>query len=173
MARKLGRTATQRMAIIRNLASELFWNGRVETTVARAKETQAYAEKLLTLAINTYEDEVKVTKTVKAADGKSVEVEFVNDGVKKLNARRKLMASLRDLKEVKPEGEKKSDFNERTKDVKHPLVEKIFREYAPFYAKRAESLGTKGGYTRVLKSGSRRGDNADKAILELVKNTTK
>jgi large subunit ribosomal protein L17 len=171
--RKLGRTADARMAIIKNLASELFWNGRIETTYERAKEVQAYAERLLTAAINSYEDVVKVKKTVKTTDGKSVEVEFVNDGSKKLAVRRKLMGSLRDLQESKNDGESKSAYNERTKDAKHPLIEKIFREYAPFYAKRAESLGQKGGYTRVLRNGERRGDNADKAILEFVKNTTK
>lgn len=172
MARKLGRTAEQRVAIIKNLASELFWNGRIETTEARAKETQKYAEKLLTVAINNYEDVVKVTKTVNK-DGKKVEVEFVNDGPKKLAARRKLMAGLRDLQEIKADNEKKADFKERTKDVKHPLVEKIFREYAPEYAKRAEALGQKGGYTHVIKLGQRRGDAAEMAILEFVHNTTK
>lgn len=174
MARsKLGRTATQRMAIIKNLASELFWYGRIETTEARAKQAQAYAEKLLTLAINSYEDVVKVKKNVKTEDGKTVEVEFVNDGAKKLAVRRKLMAKLVDLQEVKPENEKKSAFNERTKDSNHPLIEKIFREYAPFYAKRAEQLGQRGGYTHILKLGQRRGDGAESVILEFVKNTTK
>ena len=171
--RKLGRTATQRMAIIKNLASELFWYGRIETTLDRAKETQKYAEKLLTAAINSYEDVVKVKKTVKTADGKKVEVEFINDGTKKLAIRRKLMGSLVDLKEIKQDGEKKSDFNERTKDAKHPLIEKIFREYAPFYAKRAEKLGQKGGYTHILKLGQRRGDAAETAIIEFVKNEDK
>ena len=173
MARKLGRTADARMAIIKNLASELFWNGRIETTVERAKEVQSYAERLLTAAINSYEDVVKVKKTVKTEDGKTLEVEFVNDGAKKLAVRRKLMGSLRDLQPSKNDGESKSAYNERTKDAKHPLIEKIFRELAPFYAKRAEQLGQKGGYTRILKNGSRRGDNADTAILEFVKNTTK
>lgn len=169
--RKLGRTSEQRMAIIRNQASELLWNGRIETTVDRAKEVRSYAEKLLTLAINTYEDTVTVTKTVKQGkDGAPISVEFVNDGPKKLAARRKLMGSLRDLQEIKPDGEKKSDFKDRTKEVKHPLVEKIFREYAPFYAKRAQAFNQKGGYTRIVKTGGRRGDNAELAIIELVKN---
>ena len=140
MARKLGRTAEERMAIIRNQASELLWYGSIETTVDRAKEVRSYAESMLTLAINTYEDTVKVTKTVKNEKDEKVEMEFVNDGPRKLAARRKLMGSLRDLKELKADGEKKSDFKMRTKDVKHPLIEKIFREHAVFYADRANKL---------------------------------
>ena len=49
----------------------------------------------------------------------------------------------------------------------------MFREYAPFYAKRAEGFGQKGGYTRIIKVGFRRGDGAERAIIELVKNETK
>ena len=128
---------------------------------------------MLTLAINTYEDTVKVTKTVTNEKGEKVQMEFVNDGPRKLAARRKLMASLRDLQEVKAQGETKTTFKERTKDVKHPLIEKIFREHAVFYADRANKLGQKGGYTRIIKLGQRRGDGAEMAKLELVKNTEK
>ena len=169
MARKLGRTAEERMAIIRNQASELLWYGSIETTVDRAKEVRSYAESMLTLAINTYEDTVKVTKTVKNDKGDKVEMEFVNDGPKKLAARRKLMASLRDLQEVKAKGEKKSEFKARTKDINHPLIEKIFREHAVFYADRANKLCQRGGYTRIIRLGQRRGDGAEMAKLELVK----
>lgn len=173
MARKLGRTAEERLAIIRNQASELLWFGSIETTVDRAKEVRSYAESMLTLAINTYNDTVKVTKTVKADNGDKVEKEFINDGPKKLAARRKLMASLRDIQELKAEGETKTAFKERTKEVNHPLIEKIFREHAVFYADRAEKLGSKGGYTRIIKLGQRRGDGAEMAKLELVRNTEK
>jgi len=64
--KKLGKTTTLRTAIIKSQASDLFWYGRIETTLARAKSVKAYAEKLLTLAINTFEDNVKETETVKA-----------------------------------------------------------------------------------------------------------
>ena len=173
MARKLGRTAEERMAIIRNQASELLWYGSIETTVDRAKEVRSYAESMITLAINTYEDTVKVQKTVTNDKGEKVVMEFTNDGPRKLAARRKLMASLRDLQEIYKEDESKSAYKERTKDVKHPLIEKIFREHALFYADRAAKLGQKGGYTRIIKLGQRRGDGAEMAKLELVKNTEK
>ena len=172
MARKLGRTAEQRMAIIRNQASELLWNGHIETTVDRAKEVKSYTEKLITLAIKTYEDTVTVTKMVKKdrtnKDSEKIEVQFTNDGPKKLAARRKLMASLRDLKPIKGGKEKKSEYKARTAEVKHPLVEKVFREYAPAYAKRVEA-GKNGGYVRIFMLGARRGDGAEMARIEMVK----
>ena len=159
------------MAMIRTQASELLWYGKLETTVDRAKEVRKLAEAMITLAMDTYTDTVKVTKTVTNKETKVKEQkEFVNDGVKKLNARRVMMANLRDLREEKPEGEKMSVFKERTKDVNHPLVEKMFNVHAPFYAKRAEAFGRKGGYTRILKTGNRRGGNAETVIIELVKN---
>lgn len=169
MARKLGRTSEQRMAILRNQASELLWYGRIETTVDRAKEVRRIAEKMITLAINTYEDVVEVTKKKKVKD-ELVDVTFKNDGTKKLNARRVMMATLRDIQELKGDKESKSAYKARTKDINHPLIEKIFNEYAPFYAGRAEAFGQRGGYTHVLRTGSRRGDNAQTAIIELVKN---
>lgn len=170
MARKLGRTSEQRMAMIRNQASELLWNGRIETTVDRAKEVRSYAEKLLTLAINTVDDVVTVKKERTNAKGEKIVVEFQNDGAKKLAARRKIMSCVRDLQPLQNDKEKKSDYNVRLREVKHPLVEKMFREYAPFYVNRSAAFGQKGGYTRIMKLGFRRGDNAEMAILEMVKN---
>ena len=58
---KLGRTAKERTALVRNLASQLLWYGKVETTAAKAKEVQPYVEKLLTKAINTYADVEEIT----------------------------------------------------------------------------------------------------------------
>lgn len=79
---KLGRPTDQRLAVLRNQASELLWYGKIETTVDRAKSVRSIAEKLITLAINTYEDTVKVTKTKTNLKGEKVEVEFTNDGPK-------------------------------------------------------------------------------------------
>ncbi|MGI6702229.1 MAG: bL17 family ribosomal protein [Christensenellales bacterium] len=168
MERKLGKPTDQRMAMIKNQASELLWYGQIKTTVDRAKEVRRYAEKLLTLAINSYEDEVLVTKTVKNIKGEKVEEEMKNDGPRRLAARRKMMASLIDIQETKNEKESKSVYRERTKDIKHPLIEKIFNEYAPKYAERNKSQNQGGGYTRIIKLGARRGDNAEMALVELV-----
>lgn len=168
MARKLGKRTDQRMAMLKNQVSELLWYGEIETTVDRAKEVRKLAEKYITLAIRTYQDEVKVTKTKTNAKGEKVNVEFVNDGVKKLAARRRLMAELRDLQEIRRDKESKAAFVARIKDVNHPLIEKMFKEYAPKYDTRATELGKGGGYTRILKTGTRRGDAAQVCILQLV-----
>ena len=164
---KLGRPTDQRIAILRGLVSNLFKYGRIETTVARAKAVQSKAEKLLTLAINSYEDNVKVTKTV-TENGNKVTKEVVNDGPKKLAARRKIMAFVYDLKEERKEKESLEVYRARTEGINHPLVEKIFNIYAPKYAERAKELGNFGGYTRVIKTSTRRGDAGELAIVELI-----
>ena len=166
--KKLGRPTDERLAVLKNQATTLLWTGKVETTVEKAKAVRSYAEKLITLAMNTYEDTVKATKTVVNTKGEKVTKEVLNDGPKKLAARRKLMASLYDVQEQRAEKESKAAYVKRTQDVAHPLIEKIFNVYAPKYAKRKEELGQGGGYTRVLKLGARRGDNAEMAIVQLV-----
>lgn len=166
--RKLNRPTDERLAVLRGLATNLLWYGKIETTYAKAKEVRTYAEKLLTKAINTYEDVVKTTKTTVDAKGVKVQREVVNDGPKKLAVRRDLMSKLYDIQEVRAEKESKADFVKRTEDIKHPLIEKIFNIYAPKYAKRKETLGVGGGYTRIVKLGTRNGDNAEMAIIELV-----
>ena len=166
--RKLGKRTDQRLALIYNQASQLLWYGKIETTVDRAKEVRKVAEKMITLAVNTYADTVEVNKTKTNKKDEKIEVAFVNDGPKKLAARRKMMAVLADLQETKAPKESKETFRDRTKDVKHPLVEKVFREYGPKYAKRAEELGQGGGYTRINRLEKRRGNGAKKIILTLV-----
>lgn len=149
MPAKLGMTAEQRQAMLRNQASELLWYGKITTTKARAKALQPYVEKIITKAVKVYDDNVE-TQTKKAdKKGKEVTVKSIKDSPKKLAARRAIMAKLRDLQEVKAFSEKKSDFKKRTADIQHPLMEKLFNEIAPKYAQRAEELGQGGGYTRL------------------------
>ena len=166
--RKLNRPTDERLAILRSLATNLLWYGKIETTLAKAKDLRTYAEKIITKAINTYEDVVKVNKTVVDAKGAKSTKEVVNDGAKKLAARRDIMSKLYDIQEQRAEKESKADFIKRTEDIKHPLVEKIFNVYAPKYAKRNADNGVGGGYTRIVKLGTRNGDNAEMAIIELV-----
>ena len=156
------------MAMLKNQVSELLWYGQIETTVDRAKAVRSLAEKYITIAMRAYQDDVKVTKTVTNSKGVKNEVVFTNDGPKKLAARRRLMAELVDLKEVKGDKESKSAYKARIKDTKHPLIEKIFKEYAPKYDARKNELGQGGGYTRILKTGNRRGDAAETCILQLI-----
>ena len=109
--RKLNLPTDQRMALLRNLVTSLLENGRIETTLTRAKETRSLAEKMITLG---------KTNT--------------------LHSRRQALAFI----------------------TKEDVVKKLFDEIAPKYAER------NGGYTRVIKTGPRRGDAAPMAIVELV-----
>ena len=171
--RKLGRTANQRKALLRNQVTNLIWNGRIVTTEAKAKEVRSIADKMITLAIKECDNTVSLTKQTHNDKGQQVTLEVVNDAPSKLHARRIMMAYLYDLKEsrqVDEDGKKetKAEYKERTKDNKHPVVEKLFREIGPKYKARNEEKNIGGGYTRIYKLGPRRGDAAEMVILELV-----
>ena len=178
--RKLGRTSDHRKAMLRAMVTFLMENGKIETTVTRAKEVRRLAEPLIALAVkerDNYET-VEVTAKVprKDKDGKRVkEVKEINgkqkkvtvyDEVKKtikkdkpsrLHARRKMLSMLYDVTEVpaKQAGRKKG-----TKQA--DIVGKLFDEYGTKYANR------NGGYTRIIKIGPRKGDAAMEVVLELV-----
>lgn len=165
---KLGRPSKERSAMLRGLVTDLLWYGKIQTTLAKAKSVRSEAEKLLTAAIKTYKDTVTVTKEIKDDKGVKVKTEVVNDGPKKLAARRKIMAYVYDKQEQRGEKESKTAFQARVEGINHPLLEKIFNVYAPKYAERAEKLGQGGGYTRIIKLGMRRGDAAEMAVIELI-----
>lgn len=156
MPGKLGRTTEQRIAILRNQASQLLWYGKIETTAARAKELRSYVEKIITKAINTYDDVVETEIVSKDKKGKEITTKTYKDGPKKLAARRAVMAKTYDLQEIKAFSEKKKDYKARTADIQHPLMDKLFNEIAPKYAQRKEELGQGGGYTRIYYLGQRR-----------------
>ena len=109
--RKLGRTTDHRKAMMRAMVTFLLENGRIETTVTRAKEVRAMTEKMITLA---KEDN--------------------------LHNRRLALQYI----------------------TKKDVASKLFTEIAPKYA------DVKGGYCRIIKTGPRRGDAAEMAIIELV-----
>lgn len=174
--RKLGRTSDQRKALLRNQVTNLLYNGKIITTEARAKEVRKIADGLITMAVkerDNYET-VKVTAKVPRKDKDGKRVKEVKDGKKvtvfdmvekeikkdmpsRLNARRKMLSVLYPVTEVPKTnaGRKKA-----TKQV--DLVAKLFDEYGPKYANR------KGGYTRIVKIGPRKGDAAMEVVLELV-----
>lgn len=109
--RKLGRTSDHRTAMLRAMVTYLLENGRIETTVTRAKEVRSMAEKYITLAKDNT-----------------------------LHVRRQAMAFI----------------------TKEDVVSKLFSEIAPKYAE------VNGGYCRIIKTGPRRGDAAEMAIIELI-----
>ena len=174
--RKLGRTSDQRKALLRNQVTAVINNGKIVTTLARAKEVQKIVDGLIALGVkekDNYET-VKVTAKValKDKDGKrvkevvdgkkvtkyeTVEKEIKKDLPSRMNARRKMIKVLYPVTEVPATaaGKKKG-----TKEV--DLVAKIFDEYGVKYANR------NGGYTRIVKIGQRKGDGALEVLLELV-----
>ena len=109
--RKLGKTTSQRMAMLRQQVTDFLDLGRMETTVTRAKEIAPLAEKMISLG--------------KAKD---------------LNAYRQALSFI----------------------TREDVAKKVFDEIAPKYAER------NGGYTRITRIGTRRGDAAEVAVIELV-----
>lgn len=110
--RKLGRPSSHRQAMLRGMVTYLLENGRIETTVARAKEVRAMTEKMITIA--------------KKDDS--------------LASKRKVFAYV----------------------TKEDVANKLFTEIGPKYK------DVNGGYTRIIKTGPRRGDGAEMCIIELV-----
>ena len=176
--RKLGRTSSQRKALLRGQVTALLAskNGKIVTTEARAKEVQKMVEGLIALAVKEKDnfEMVKVTAKVakKDKDGKrvkevvdgkkvtvyeEVEKEIKKDLPSRLHARRQMLKVLYSVTDVPAEnaGKKKN-----TKEI--DLVAKLFDEIAPKYA------GRNGGYTRIIKIGQRKGDAAMEVVLELV-----
>ena len=166
--RKLGRPSDQRIALLRNQVTSLIWYGRIETTLPRAKEVSSVAEHLITIAMRECENTINVTKEGKNDKLQIVTKEVVNDAPARLAARRQVMKYLYDIPVMQNKDEDKDDYLERKKNIKHQVVEKLFREIAPKYKKRAAEKGQGGGYTRIVKKGPRRGDAAEMAILELI-----
>lgn len=109
--RKLGRPTDHRKAMLRAMVTFLIEQGKIETTVTRAKEVRAMAEKMIT--------------TAKHGD---------------LHSKRQVFSYI----------------------TKEDVAKKLFDEVAPKYAER------NGGYTRIIRTGPRRGDAAEMAIIELV-----
>ena len=166
--RKLGRPSDQRMAMLRNQVTNLIWYGKIETTLARGKEVQSMAEHLITIAMRECDNTVELTKKTKNDKQQIVELTVTNDSPARLAARRRVMKYLYDIPAIQNKDEDRDDFKARQKQVKHQVVEKLFREIAPKYKKRAEEKGQGGGYTRLVKMGPRRGDSAEMVIVELV-----
>ena len=110
-SRKLGRPTDHRQATLRGLVTYLLENGKIETTVTRAKEVRAMAERMITLGKNDT-----------------------------LHSRRQVLSYV----------------------TKEDVTKKLFDEIAPKYADK------NGGYTRIIKTGPRRGDAAEMCIIELV-----
>ena len=170
--RKMGRASDQRTAILKNMVTTMIINGKVETTVARAKEVSAIVEGLVASAVKEKDNFTTKEITVSAAklDGKGNKVLVTKtskngnkydtvdreiktktvtvDAASRLAARKRMTYWL--MKSHDAEGNAINPVN------------KMFDEIAPKYE------GRQGGYTRVIRLGARRGDGSEMAILEFV-----
>ena len=174
--RKLGRTSDQRKALLRNQVTSLIYNGKIMTTEAKAKEIQKIVEGVIAKAVKEKDNyelvKVQAKVAVKDKDGKrvkevvdgkkvtkyeTVEKEIKKDLPSRVHARRQITKAIYSVTEVpttaagKKKGPKEVD-----------LVAKLFDEIAPKYVDR------KGGYTRIVKVGQRKGDAAMIVMIELV-----
>jgi large subunit ribosomal protein L17 len=193
MYRKLGRTASQRKALLRSQVTALILNGKIKTTAAKAEEVQKMAEKLITKAIREKDNFEEVTVSAKVArkdkDGHRVK-QIVDKDTKAVlsethrdeNGKIKridngVTVTVYDTVEKKIKKDLPSRLHARREMLKvlYPVVEgtgkkakevdlcaKLFDEIAPKYADR------KGGYTRIVKIGLRKGDAAMEVLLELI-----
>ena len=174
--RKLGRTSSQRKALLRNQVTNLLYHGKIVTTEAKAKEIRRIAEHMIALVIREKDTVETVTVKAKVAqkdkdgkrvkkvvDGKKVTVfdevdkEIKKEAPSRIHARRQMNKMLYGITEVPTTtaGKRKGT---KTVDV----ASKVFDEIAPKYADR------KGGYTRIIKIGPRKGDAAMEVVIELV-----
>ena len=169
---RLSRTKGARDALLKGLVTQLVQYGKVETTLAKAKEVKPLADSIISLAIKEAANFESKEKTVSRAkldkNGKKVKIEktskngkkyqvvereIVKETVKvdkpsKLAARRKMFKLVNKIQDSKG----------NTID----LTDKLFDEIAPKYE------AGKGGYTRITKLVARRGDAAEMAIIELI-----
>ncbi|NMB98004.1 MAG: 50S ribosomal protein L17 [Clostridiaceae bacterium] len=170
--RKLGRSTDQRVAMLRSLVTSLLANGRIETTEARAKEVKNITENLIARAVKeaynytSKQEKVsaarldsrgrKLTKSATSKNNRKYEVvereektDMVTvDNPSRLHARRQILRWVYRYKD--------KDGNRIN------VVDKLFDEIAPKYKDR------NGGYTRIYRLGPRRGDAAERVIIELV-----
>jgi len=174
--RKLGRTSSQRKAMLRALATQLIYHGKIVTTETRAKEVRRIAEKLITLAVREKDNFTTANVTAKVPqkdkDGKRVKVvengkkvtvyneverTVQKDNPSRLSARRKILSVLYPVTKT-PENKRRMRSESKSID----LANLLFEKWAPKYA------GRNGGYTRLIKIGPRLGDAAPMVLLELV-----
>lgn len=149
--RKFGRNTSHRRAMFRNLAANLVLHERIETTDAKAKELRRIAERLITKATRLGDDLGKDTSKLSDSERQQVLA-------KRVHAQRIVGRFLpRFVSKQNPEGE--------LEEI--DLIYKLFHDIAPRYMERVKA-GKGGGYTRIVKLGSRRGDNAPISIIEFV-----
>ena len=149
--RKFGRNTPHRRAMFRILAGNLVLHERIETTDAKAKELRRTVERL-------------ITRAARLGDELTVDIGKLADDQRELVVARRVHAQ-RQVAAFLPKSLTKTNADGSTEEV--DLVYKLFHDIAPRYMERVKA-GKGGGYTRIVKLGPRRGDNAPISIIEFV-----
>ena len=169
---KLNRSKDQRTALRRQLMTELFRHGRIQTTHTKAKAIRGQSEKLVTLARNRGQVD-RLLELARAADRLALLSRLTKTQAEKLL---KLAAA---AGEAELENDERETRNKRLEQEAraiavharrlaaarlngHAVVNRLFDEIAPRYEER------KGGYTRITRLGQRQGDAAPIVLLELI-----
>jgi len=139
--RTLGRQTGHRIAMLRNMAISLLQHEKITTTLTRAHEVSRFTDKLITLAC-------KAKNAENEADA--------------LAYKRRMFSNFR--YSTRP------SKDESNYTVKRNVAQDLFENLAVRYGDRKTEGGAdcKGGYTRIIHLGCRKGDGAPMAIVELV-----
>jgi len=150
--RKFGRNSSHRRAMLRNLTANLITHERIETTDAKAKELRRVAEKLISKAVRL--GEVAYAKPpVDMPDDAGKVKELRGNLARRLHVERQLRSFI-------PRFAVRVDEDGATQRI--DIVEKVLVDLAKRFQ------GRPGGYTRIVKLGPRRGDNAPMSVIEFV-----
>lgn len=162
--RKLGRTTSHREAMLRNMVCSLIEHGRITTTVPKAKEARRLAEKVITIAKKGNAALAEVEGQLPALKEEGAKLRQQLEGASEdqaKNIRKQIERVGGKIAALQAKGTHYRRLALKNLHQKN-VVKELFEDVAPRYADR------QGGYTRVLKAGYRKGDNAPIALFELV-----
>lgn len=165
--RKLNRTTDHRLAMLRNLTTDLILHGKIVTTEAKAKEVKSIADSIIALAIKEKDNfdmvEVKVIKAKLDKDGRKVTEKATSKNEKSFDK------VVKEEKKVKKQKDHPSRLHARRQIMKkihkrssEDVLDKLFNDIAQ------KQTGRTGGYTRIVKMEPRKGDAAEMAVLEIL-----
>jgi large subunit ribosomal protein L17 len=153
--RKFGRNTSHRRAMFRNLAGNLVLHERIVTTDEKAKELRRVVERLL-------------SKAVRLGDDLTVDLGKITDETERGRILSARTHAQREVAKFLPLRGAKTTAEGEVDDTTN-LVWKLFHELGPRFVERNKANDNKGGgYTRIIKIGKRKGDNASMSYIEFV-----
>ncbi|MCA9578372.1 MAG: 50S ribosomal protein L17 [Myxococcales bacterium] len=152
--RKFGRNTSHRRAMFRNLAGNLVLHERIITTDEKAKELRRVVERLL-------------SKAVRLGDDLTADLGKITDDAERGRILASRTHAQREVAKFLPLRADKTNSDGSSEST--DLVWKLFHELGPRFVERNKANDNKGGgYTRIIKIGRRRGDNASLSYIEFI-----